>query len=62
MEEEKEEEKENEKEDSNDINPEVAVELQVSDLDVESVTPEALATSTTPSCDDMRKKDLQEEE
>ena len=61
MEEEKEEEKEDEK-DSNDINPEVAVELQVSDLDVESVTPEALATSTTPSCDDMRKKDLQEEE
>ena len=65
MEEEKEEEKE--KEDSDDINPplfdpEVAVELQVSDLDVESVTPDAPATSTTPSCDDMRKEDLQEEE
>ena len=65
--EEVEEEKEEEKEDSDDINPplfdpEVAVELQVSDLDVESVTPDAPATSTTPSCDDMRKEDLQEEE
>ena len=62
-----EEEKEAEKEDSDDINPplfdpEVAVELQVSDLDVESVTPDAPATSTTPSCDDMRKEDLQKEE
>ena len=57
-----EEEKEEEKEDSNDINPEVAVELQVSDLDLESVMPEALATSTLPSCDDMTKKDLQQEE
>ena len=62
-----EEEKEDEKEDSDDINPplfdpEVAVELQVSDLDVESVTPDVPATSTTPSCDDMRKEDLQEEE
>ena len=52
----KEEEKEEDKEDSDDINPplfdpEVAVELQVSDLDVESVlTPDAPATSTTPSC------------
>ena len=62
-----EEEKEEEKEDSDDINPplfdpEVAVELQVSDLDVESVTPDAPATSTTPSCYDMRKEDLQEEQ
>ena len=32
------------------------------DLDVESVIPDAPATSTTPSCDDMRKEDLQEEE
>ena len=44
------------------FDPEVAVELQVSYLDVESVTPDAPATSTTPSCDDMRKEDLQEEE
>ena len=46
-----------EKEDSDDdINPplfdsEESVELQVSDLDLESVTPDAPATSTTPSCD-----------
>uniref|UniRef100_A0A1X7UP89 Uncharacterized protein n=1 Tax=Amphimedon queenslandica TaxID=400682 RepID=A0A1X7UP89_AMPQE len=49
-----------------DINPplfdlEVAVELQVSDLDLELATPDALATLTTHSCDDMRKEDLQEE-
>uniref|UniRef100_A0A1X7TWR1 Uncharacterized protein n=1 Tax=Amphimedon queenslandica TaxID=400682 RepID=A0A1X7TWR1_AMPQE len=44
------------------FDPEVAVELQVSDLDLESAMPEAPATSTTHSCDDMRKEDLQEEE
>uniref|UniRef100_A0A1X7UJL8 Uncharacterized protein n=1 Tax=Amphimedon queenslandica TaxID=400682 RepID=A0A1X7UJL8_AMPQE len=44
------------------FDPEVAVELQVSDLDFESATPDAPATSTTHSCDDMRKEDLQEEE
>uniref|UniRef100_A0A1X7VKS5 Uncharacterized protein n=1 Tax=Amphimedon queenslandica TaxID=400682 RepID=A0A1X7VKS5_AMPQE len=44
------------------FDPEVAVELQVSDLDLESATPDAPATSTTHSCDDMRKEDLQEEE
>uniref|UniRef100_A0A1X7SG01 Uncharacterized protein n=1 Tax=Amphimedon queenslandica TaxID=400682 RepID=A0A1X7SG01_AMPQE len=59
---------ENEKKDCDeDINPplfdpEVAVELQVSDLDLESATPDVPATSTTHSCDDMRKEDLQEEE
>ncbi|XP_019855292.1 PREDICTED: uncharacterized protein LOC109584126 [Amphimedon queenslandica] len=44
------------------FDPEVAVELQVSDLDLESAMPDAPATSTTHSCDDMRKEDLQEEE
>ena len=63
-EEEKEEEKEKE---DNHINPplfdpEVAVELQVSELDLEPATPDAPATLTTPSYDDMRKEDLQEEE
>uniref|UniRef100_A0A1X7U0B4 Uncharacterized protein n=1 Tax=Amphimedon queenslandica TaxID=400682 RepID=A0A1X7U0B4_AMPQE len=45
-----------------DMEEEVAVELQVSDLDLESATPDAPATSTMHSCDDMRKQDLQEEE
>uniref|UniRef100_A0A1X7T0K5 DUF7869 domain-containing protein n=1 Tax=Amphimedon queenslandica TaxID=400682 RepID=A0A1X7T0K5_AMPQE len=70
MEEEVEEGKEEEKETKDcdeDINPplfdpEVAVELQVSDLDLESAMPDAPATSTTHSGDDMRKEDLQEEE
>uniref|UniRef100_A0A1X7V730 Uncharacterized protein n=1 Tax=Amphimedon queenslandica TaxID=400682 RepID=A0A1X7V730_AMPQE len=44
------------------FDPEVAVELQVSDLDFESATPDAPATITTHSCDDVRKEDLQEEE
>uniref|UniRef100_A0A1X7V567 Uncharacterized protein n=1 Tax=Amphimedon queenslandica TaxID=400682 RepID=A0A1X7V567_AMPQE len=44
------------------FDPEVAVELQVSDLDLESAMPDASATLTTHSCDDMRKEDLQEEE
>uniref|UniRef100_A0A1X7VB99 DUF7869 domain-containing protein n=2 Tax=Amphimedon queenslandica TaxID=400682 RepID=A0A1X7VB99_AMPQE len=66
VEEEKEEEKET-KDCDEDINPplfdpEVAVELQVSDLDLESAMPDAPATSTTHSGDDMRKEDLQEEE
>uniref|UniRef100_A0A1X7U668 CCHC-type domain-containing protein n=1 Tax=Amphimedon queenslandica TaxID=400682 RepID=A0A1X7U668_AMPQE len=70
MEEEVEEGKEEEKETKDcdeDINPplfdpEVAVELQVSDLDLESAMPDAPATSTTHSGDDMRKEDLHEEE
>uniref|UniRef100_A0A1X7T2F0 DUF7869 domain-containing protein n=1 Tax=Amphimedon queenslandica TaxID=400682 RepID=A0A1X7T2F0_AMPQE len=66
VEEGKEEEKET-KDCDEDINPplfdpEVAVELQVSDLDLESAMPNAPATSTTHSGDDMRKEDLQEEE
>uniref|UniRef100_A0A1X7VSL8 Uncharacterized protein n=1 Tax=Amphimedon queenslandica TaxID=400682 RepID=A0A1X7VSL8_AMPQE len=44
------------------FDPEVAVELQLSDLDLESATPDAPGTLTTHSCDDVRKKDLQEEE
>uniref|UniRef100_A0A1X7U578 Uncharacterized protein n=1 Tax=Amphimedon queenslandica TaxID=400682 RepID=A0A1X7U578_AMPQE len=40
------------------FDPEVAVELRVSDLDLESATPDALDTSTTHSCDDMRTEDL----
>uniref|UniRef100_A0A1X7U1T6 Uncharacterized protein n=1 Tax=Amphimedon queenslandica TaxID=400682 RepID=A0A1X7U1T6_AMPQE len=44
------------------FDPEVAVELQVSDLDLESAMTDAPATSTTHSGDDMRKEDLQEEE
>uniref|UniRef100_A0A1X7VBM4 Uncharacterized protein n=1 Tax=Amphimedon queenslandica TaxID=400682 RepID=A0A1X7VBM4_AMPQE len=39
------------------FDPEVAVEQKVSDLKLESVTPDAL---TTHSCDDIRKEDLQE--
>uniref|UniRef100_A0A1X7VSY6 Uncharacterized protein n=1 Tax=Amphimedon queenslandica TaxID=400682 RepID=A0A1X7VSY6_AMPQE len=68
MEEEKEERKEEEIEDCDEdvdlplFDPEVAVELQVSDLQLVSVTPDAPATLTTHSCDDMRKEDLQEEE
>uniref|UniRef100_A0A1X7V7P9 Uncharacterized protein n=1 Tax=Amphimedon queenslandica TaxID=400682 RepID=A0A1X7V7P9_AMPQE len=66
VEEGKEEEKET-KDCDEDINPplfdpEVAVELQVSDLDLESAMPDAPATSTTHSGDDMRMEDLQEEE
>uniref|UniRef100_A0A1X7U6B0 Uncharacterized protein n=1 Tax=Amphimedon queenslandica TaxID=400682 RepID=A0A1X7U6B0_AMPQE len=62
VEEGKEEEKET-KDCDEDINPplfdpEVAVELQVSDLDLESAMPDAPATSTTHSGDDMRKEDL----
>uniref|UniRef100_A0A1X7UJP5 Uncharacterized protein n=1 Tax=Amphimedon queenslandica TaxID=400682 RepID=A0A1X7UJP5_AMPQE len=44
------------------FDPEVAVELQVSCLDFESATPDAPATSTAHSCDNMRMEDLQEEE
>uniref|UniRef100_A0A1X7UDT4 Uncharacterized protein n=1 Tax=Amphimedon queenslandica TaxID=400682 RepID=A0A1X7UDT4_AMPQE len=40
----------------------VALELQVSDTELESATPDAPATLTTYSCDDMRKKDRQVEE
>uniref|UniRef100_A0A1X7U836 Uncharacterized protein n=1 Tax=Amphimedon queenslandica TaxID=400682 RepID=A0A1X7U836_AMPQE len=40
--------------------PDLAVEL--ADLDLESTMPDSPATSTTPSCDDMWKEDLQEEE
>ena len=56
-----------EKEDSDDdinpplFDPEVALEIQISDLDVESVesvTPDTPATSTTPSGDDIRKENL----
>uniref|UniRef100_A0A1X7V3J0 Uncharacterized protein n=1 Tax=Amphimedon queenslandica TaxID=400682 RepID=A0A1X7V3J0_AMPQE len=44
------------------FDPEVAVELQVSDLELESVMPDAPAALTTHTCDDMRKEDQQEEE
>uniref|UniRef100_A0A1X7U187 Uncharacterized protein n=1 Tax=Amphimedon queenslandica TaxID=400682 RepID=A0A1X7U187_AMPQE len=52
------------KEDNNPplFDPVVAVELQVSNLDLESGMPDAPATSITDSCDDMMMEDLPEEE
>uniref|UniRef100_A0A1X7V633 Uncharacterized protein n=1 Tax=Amphimedon queenslandica TaxID=400682 RepID=A0A1X7V633_AMPQE len=44
------------------FDPEVVVELQVSDLDFESAVRDSPATSTGHSCHDMRKEGQQEEE